>query len=65
MAAAGVNQTFRQTLLTNPAQALRGYRNEKFDFTPSERTQILSIRAATLQEFAYEVVMLTYGTEGS
>lgn len=63
VAAATVSRTFRHTLLTNPAQALRGYGSEKFEFMPDERRLILSIRAATLEEFANQVVKLTDGTD--
>jgi len=63
VASAVVNRTFRQRLLTNPVEALRGYGSEKFDFTPSERTQILSIRAATLEEFADQAQRLVDGTD--
>ena len=66
IAAAVVNQSFRQTLLTNPANALIGYRNERFAFTRTEREQILSIHATagmpgrlTLEEFADQVLELT------
>jgi len=58
VAAAVTNRRFRQTLLTNPAQALRGYGSEKFDFTLTERELILSIRATTLEEFADQVHQL-------
>ena len=63
LVAAVVNRTFRQTLLNNPTKALCGYGSEKFDFTPAERTRILSIRAATLQEFALQAQRLIDGTD--
>jgi len=63
VASAVVNHKFRQTLLTNLAQALRGYGSEKFYFTPAERVQILSIRAATLEEFADQALRLIDGTD--
>lgn len=58
IAAAVVSQRFRRRLLTNPANALRGYEGERFDFTFSERKLILSIRATTLEEFADQVQKL-------
>ena len=58
IAAAVVNQSFRHTLLTNPANALIGYGNERFAFTRTEREQILSIHATTLEEFADQVQQL-------
>lgn len=65
IAAAVVNQRFRQTLLTNPANALKGYGRETFNFTPTERELILSIRATTLEEFAGQVHQLTRKTQES
>ena len=64
-AAAVVNQRFRRTLLMNPAKALLGYGNERFDFTPAERELILSIRAATLEEFADQVQELAKESESA
>jgi len=65
IAAAVVNQRFRQRLLTNPAKALEGYGNEKFEFTPIEREMILSIRVTTLEEFADQVQQLVSKTQES
>ena len=59
IAAAVVNQSFCQALLTNPANALTGYGVERFDFTLTERELILSIHATTLEEFADQVLQLT------
>ena len=42
IATAGVNRAFCKTLLTDPAQALDGYADEKFEFTPDERKQLLA-----------------------
>ena len=58
IAAAVVNQSFCQALLTNPANALTGYGVERFGFTRTEREQILSIHATTLEEFADQVLQL-------
>ena len=58
IAAAVVNQSFCQTLLTNPANALTGVGVERFDFTLTERELILSIHAMTLEEFADQVLQL-------
>jgi len=63
VAAATVSRTFRQRLLNNPTDALRGYGSDKFDFTPAEHVRILSIRAATLQEFALQAQRLIDGTD--
>ena len=60
IAAAVINQGFRQTLLTNPALAMQGYGNERFGFTSTEREMILKIRASTLEEFADQVQQLVH-----
>ena len=60
IAAAVINQGFRQTLLTNPAKAMQGYGNERFGFTPTEREMIQNIRASTFSEFADQVQQLVY-----
>lgn len=47
LAAAVVNQTFCNLLLTNPALALtQGYHNETFQLTPKEQATVLSIEGA-------------------
>lgn len=65
IAAAVVNQRFRQTLLTNLAKAIEGYGNKRFHFTPTERELILLIHATTLQEFADQVQQLMGKTQVS
>ena len=57
MAAAVVNQGFRNLLLTNPAMAMKsGYLGEKFSLASDEIELILSIRASNLTEFAAQLV---------
>lgn len=57
LSAAIVNRRFAQILLNDPARALEnGYQGEKFDISDEERAAIVSIRAATLQEFAVGII---------
>ena len=57
LSAAVVSPDFCSMLLQNPARALNGgYCDTKFALPPSEEALVLSIEAATLQEFASEIV---------
>jgi hypothetical protein len=56
LAAAVVNQHFRNLLLTNPAVAIRdGYGGEKFSLSDDEHNMILSIHASSLVNFAEQL----------
>lgn len=57
IAAAVVDPSFQNLLLSDPAQALdKGYRGHFFYLTPEERHLILSIRATNLPEFAKQLL---------
>jgi hypothetical protein len=69
LAAAVVNQGFRDLLLTDPEQALaRGYQGEKFPLNINEKNLVLSIRAENLSDFALQIVSyqedMTLGCSG-
>ena len=56
LAAATVNPTFRQLLLTDPVQALEaGYQGESFFLTADERNLIVSIQADNLESLAWQI----------
>ncbi|MEZ4678633.1 MAG: hypothetical protein R2932_30900 [Caldilineaceae bacterium] len=63
LAAAVINKKFRHMLLTNPRAALAaGYQGESFTLSPAEKELVLQIKAATLQEFAEQLVLATTET---
>jgi hypothetical protein len=64
VAAAVVNQNFRDLLLTKPAQALTsGFQGEEFDLDSQDARIILSIQADTLSDFAQQLVDLQNGNQ--
>lgn len=57
LTAAVVNERFRNLLLADPDSALRvGYCGETFHFSPEEHQRVISIRAASLSEFARQLM---------
>ncbi len=57
LAAAVVNQGFRDLLLTHPDQALaEGFHGEKFPLDFNEENLVLSIRADSLSDFALQII---------
>ena len=57
IAAAVVDSSFRNLLLTNPIRALeKGYYGQFFHLTNEERHRILSIHASSLPEFATQLL---------
>ena len=59
LAAAVINQGFRDLLLTRPAEALaQGYYGEEFALDRNEKNLVLSIQAKDLSDFAIQI--LTY-----
>jgi len=57
LTAAVVNRKFCSLLLADPGQAVTsGYNGETFALTPEEVEQIRSIKAATLREFALQLL---------
>jgi len=57
LTAAVVSRGFRQILLANPMAALTaGYRGESFCLNAEEMRQVTAIRAASLQEFALQLL---------
>ncbi len=62
LAAAVINQGFRELLLTSPSQAIAdGFQGETFGLNRYERDVILSIQASTLSEFAAALVSFQKG----
>ena len=56
LAAAVINQKFRDLLLTDPDQALaQGYHGEEFPLDSSEKYLVSSIRAENLKDFALQI----------
>jgi hypothetical protein len=56
LTAAVINESFRKQLLANPDKALAaGYRGEPFHLATEERSQLASIRASSLAEFAAQI----------
>jgi 3,4-dihydroxy-2-butanone 4-phosphate synthase len=54
--AALINDSFRQTLLANPAQAVsKGYYGQKFSLSMEEQKMVTGIRAQKLEDFASQV----------
>ena len=57
LAAAVVNSSFRDLLLSDPEQALaQGYGGESFTLSPQKRKMVLSIQADNLQDFALQII---------
>ncbi len=57
LAAAVVNQGFRELLLTHPDQAItEGYHGEKFPLDFDEKNLVNSIRADSLSDFATQII---------
>ena len=57
LCAALVSEEFRNLLLENPTVALKnGYLGESFTFTRKERSAVLAIDAATLDEFTVRLM---------
>lgn len=53
MAAAIINERFRELLLKDPRLALhQGFNGERFYLDPEQEERVLSIQASTLSEFA-------------
>jgi hypothetical protein len=56
LCAAVINQSFRQTLLSDPVQAIDGgYHGQAFPLSLEERALLSKIRVGTLEELAAEV----------
>ena len=56
LCAAVVNNSFRETLLRNPAQAIAtGYLGPSFSLTPEERDLVVDIKAQRFEDFAGQV----------
>ncbi len=56
LAAAVVNDRFQKLLLDHPEKALQeGYQGESFFLTQQEFDLVLSIRASTLKDFAFQL----------
>jgi hypothetical protein len=65
LTAAVVNPEFCTLLLTNTPIALSsGYNGETFDFTSDVQTQILSIQATSLKEFAAQLIKERHNGNG-
>lgn len=59
LSAALVNQRFAALLLDHPGRALaEGYQGSRFGFSAADSQAIALIRAASIQEFAIELVRL-------
>jgi len=57
LTAAVVNTNFRNLLLSDPAQAVSaGFCGECFRFSPEEMDRVITIKAATLPEFAEQLL---------
>ncbi len=57
LAAAVINQGFRDLLLTHPDQALaEGYHEEEFPLDFNEKNLVISIRADSLSDFALQII---------
>ena len=56
LAAAVINQGFRNLLLTRPEEALRvGFQGEKFPLSREDRQRVLAIQARDLADFALQL----------
>jgi hypothetical protein len=59
ISAAVVDRSFQKLLLTNPSEAMsQGYFGETFDLTDEDRAMILTIQAASINDFAAQLVRL-------
>jgi hypothetical protein len=59
ISAAVVDKSFCKLLLSKPHIAMTlGYRGEKFDLTEEDRSLILNIQAASLTDFAAQLIRL-------
>ena len=59
ISAAVVDKGFRKLLLTNPMAAMTlGYNGEKFDLTDEDRALIQTVQAASLPDFAAQLIRL-------
>ncbi len=59
LTAAVINSRFRQTLLSNPAQAVEtGFGGEAFNFAGDVRERVATIRATSLSDFASQLAQL-------
>ncbi|MEA3325833.1 MAG: hypothetical protein U9R53_00750 [Chloroflexota bacterium] len=57
LTAAAINGSFRQVLLNNPGEAISsGFGGEVFSFTADVVQRLSSIRAASLAEFASQMI---------
>lgn len=65
LSAAAVSRKFAEMLLVDRARALDvGYQGRSFQFCAADRDMILSIRAATVQEFAVALTELFAAPDG-
>jgi hypothetical protein len=56
LAAAVINKSFRELLLSDPARALaQGYHGEKFPLDYEQKALLLSIRAESLSDLALQL----------
>jgi hypothetical protein len=66
LTAAVINPEFRHLLLTNSPSALKGgYNGESFNFSADSQNLILSIQAASLEDFASQLVVLRSNGNGN
>jgi hypothetical protein len=64
LCAAVINNTFRESLLRNPAQALaKGYLGQSFALSAEERDLVIKIQAQKLEDFAAQVHQLITGDD--
>ena len=57
LSAAIVSKTFRETLITDPSQAInQGFMGEPFVLTPQEQRMLQAIQAETLEDFASQIL---------
>lgn len=57
LTAAVINPHFRQLLLSNPGKAIdSGYGGERFHLARDEKTQVASIQATSLADFASQLM---------
>jgi hypothetical protein len=62
LAAAVINQGFRELLLTSPSKAIAGgFQGETFGLNRCEQDVILSIQASSLSEFAAQLISIQKG----
>lgn len=57
LCAAIISRAFRHQLLTTPEQSLEdGYNGESFELTAAEQSLVLSVKAASIEEFSQQLV---------